>query len=267
LAYLNLSFSKRFLFDQMTTHFESSFVSLPILSWISVLVSQLITLSSLVIQLLRIHAIYGQNKRMKIFLCCLFLATIGCSVALYVRFPIHLHREGSGPPNFSLYPQWFMILSFSSESILLGLVLYKVWNNRKFGYHHNFSAGGSSNTSKCLLTIMVRDSVKFYIAIFIIYGTSLVLIFVGRSEDSFSNPLFSNAPILFVSTGIVGTLSPRLILNLRREYYVEIDLPQGPIPSLPRFSERSSLSIAPTTTGDDSIFHSIKSVEGTTRIY
>ncbi len=36
-----------------------------------------------------------------------------------------------------------------------------------------------------------------------------------------------DGPILFVSTGFAGTLSPRLILNIRREYYGETDSSQA----------------------------------------
>lgn len=221
LAFLNLQASKLFHLDEKLSRFESALISHPVLPWVSIIMSNLIAQSSLVIQSMRILAMYSQSKRMKFFLCCLFLASTSCFAMLYAIFPLNLHRNSTKPGNFSLHPQWYMIISISSESILLSLVLYKAWDRGRL--YHDFSELSSEH----LLSVMVKDSIKFYVSIFVIYATTLVLIFLGPSEDSFANAQFSNAPILFLSTSMVGTLSPRLILNLRREYYAGDDYLQG----------------------------------------
>ncbi len=61
--------------------------------------------------------------------------------------------------SFDADPQWFMIFTLASESVLLALVLYKWWECRRIYRDLSEVTNGER-----LLTVMVGDSVKYYIS-------------------------------------------------------------------------------------------------------
>jgi len=156
---------------------------------------------------------------MKIFLSCLILVSTASSVILYTLFPFSTNT-GSGRTLHNaqlkgfLGPQWLLIFALGSESIVLVLVLYKSWQCRSI-----YRDLPGMSTKDHLLDVMVRDSVKYYVTIFIVYAATLAVAFLGPVKKSSSMPVLGDSPIMFMSTGFSGILSPRLILNLRREYY------------------------------------------------
>jgi len=115
-------------------------------------------------------------------------------------------------------PQWLLIFALGSESIVLALVLYKSWQCRSM-----YNDLSEVSTNDHLLSLMVRDSVKYYIAIFVVYAATLVVAFIGPAKENLSISALGDNMIMFIATACSGILSPRLILDLRREYYGETD--------------------------------------------
>ena len=129
--------------------------------------------------MLRIYAMYGRTRFMTVLLCCLAVCeataagvilglprpgAIGASLTTSV--PQKAHRscidgnnpapgvyicaDGDPPGGHRIAYGWIPVIL--TESTLLGLSMYKGWENRRLGY------GGS-----VLLRILTRDSVLYFI--------------------------------------------------------------------------------------------------------
>ncbi|KLO04853.1 hypothetical protein SCHPADRAFT_947387 [Schizopora paradoxa] len=182
------------------------------LGWLSVVTTILITQTSAAIQSLRIYAMFGSPKWMKYTLLAWFAVTTAVGSFLYVYYA---DLRGK--------PQWFMLLAFISETIFLVLVLYIAYKRQCF-----FVKSKSSNEmvveTEDLICIMIGDSIKYFVAIFVVYTLSILIVFVKSFGDVFdSTGVFGTEPIISSLLAFSGILSPRLLLNLRREYYTPED--------------------------------------------
>jgi len=182
------------------------------LGWLSVITTVLITQTSAAIQSLRIYAMYGSAKWMKITLLAWFAVTSAVGTFLYIFYA-----------DFRAQPQWFMLLAFISETIFLALVLYIAWKRRCL-FEKPVPAEPSGEATEDLMRLMTYDSIKYFIAIFVVYTLCILIVFVKSFGDVFdSSGVFGTEPIISSLLAFSGILSPRLLLNLRREYYTPED--------------------------------------------
>jgi len=182
------------------------------LGWLSVITTVLITQTSAAIQSLRIYAMYGSPKWMKFALLAWFGVTSAVGAFLYIFYA-----------DLRAKPQWFMLMAFISETIFLALVLHIAWM-RKCLFVKPGPADQAASTTEDLMRLMTYDSIKYFIAIFSVYTLSILIVFVKSFGDVFdSTGVFGTEPIISSLLAFSGILSPRLLLNLRREYYTPED--------------------------------------------
>ncbi|KLO11820.1 hypothetical protein SCHPADRAFT_450749 [Schizopora paradoxa] len=218
------------VFDKKGFIETASFRILPLMHEV---LGTLVLQSSLVIQSMRVHAMYGQQTRMKIFLILLVAVSLVSSSVLYAIFPLNpdsitVDSQHVTRSNRFLGPQWLIIFALASESVIVVLVLYKFWCCRSIcGSLSGFS------TNEHLLSTMVRDSVKYYAAIFTVYAATLILAFLEPERKNLPVSAMGDSPILVMSIAFSSILSPRLILNIRREYYGKMHNSQQAAETLP----------------------------------
>lgn len=158
---------------------------------------------------LRIYAMY--NSQWWIFWLCCFLTA---SEATVYGVIFGLNRPGlvsTNNPSLGLYicadgdpPNahwitWFWLTIICIESVLLCLSLYKGWVSYRAGF------GGG------LMMALTRDSVLYFIVIFLIYVANMSLWFVNIvTLDEFGTGF---------SFTISAVLANRLLISVREKYY------------------------------------------------
>ncbi|KAG9081335.1 hypothetical protein FRC07_014548, partial [Ceratobasidium sp. 392] len=183
----------------------------------------------------RIAAMFSQDKRVIIPMVILFFAqAIGMAAIIGVAFD-SMKAVNEPVPGFHacaligvpsrMYIYWATNLSF--EAILFSLAVFKAWQNftgRK-GTRPTWSGPR-------ILNILVRDSILYFLVIFITYVMNLVAWSTGGRS------LYQLAISLAIA--LRASMGSRLLLNVREAYYnCEIVLSENPLSTI-RWRQRHS---------------------------
>jgi hypothetical protein len=157
---------------------------------------------------LRLYALYFLDKKVLFFMVVSFLATSACSAFIMGKvlsnFTVQSHLIPGLPfcipikiPSY-LYAFWIPILAF--ESLLCGMALFRGF--QAFRYRRSvFQAG------RHLVTLLLRDSIIYYLVVFVTYLVNLLLWSTGE------------AGLIEIPAGFTIAMScvmgNRLILNVR----------------------------------------------------
>ncbi|KAI0341100.1 hypothetical protein BDW22DRAFT_1485579 [Trametopsis cervina] len=159
---------------------------------------------------LRIYAMYGSTRLMLgVCLCLAVMEAIVFGILFGIQNPdlvgtnnpspgLFLCADGDPPHGHWITYYWMSILII--ESILLGLSVYKGWQT------HQSGLGGG------LMGVLTRDSIFYYLVIFLVYGMNMIFWFLNiLTLDEFGTG--------FAFT-ISSVLANRLLISVRERYYM-----------------------------------------------
>lgn len=162
-----------------------------------------------VILQMRLYALYYLDKKILTLMASTFLVASAVAAAILGHVLSNLIVTANPLPEvnfcFSLnIPAWFFtfwipIIAF--ESLLCGLALYR-------GYQTFRSEGSPFQSGRHLVSILIRDSVLYFLVMFATYFTNM-LMWLAADID------LLEVPIAF-SIALSCCLGNRLILNVRR---------------------------------------------------
>ncbi|TCD60490.1 hypothetical protein EIP91_010022, partial [Steccherinum ochraceum] len=178
----------------------------------------LLEVTTEVILILRIRAMYAASRRFTLMLFLLWiLQTIVMVVSVGTSIPKILKSPDKLAPVVPVQMIAYSIASIVYETLLFALVIYKLVLSRHESRSHSppsFPSNASSRTSATLnaskrntslLDILIRDSVWAYAAIFVVMVVNTVLFgLFSRTLGAFGFPWI---------LAILGSVGPRLILN------------------------------------------------------
>jgi len=157
---------------------------------------------------LRLYALYFLDKKVLFFMVVSFIATSTCSAFIMghvlSNFTVQAHVIPDFPfcipinvPHY-LFAFWIPILAF--ESLLCGMALFRGF--QAFRYRQNVLRAG-----RHLVTLLLRDSIIYYLIVFVAYLTNLLLWSSGQVA-------LIEIPAGF-SVAMSCVMGNRLILNVR----------------------------------------------------
>jgi len=158
---------------------------------------------------LRLYALYFLDKKVLLFMVISFLGTSACAAAIMgevlSNFTVQSHIIPGFPfcipikvPNY-LFSFWIPILAF--ESILCGMALFRGF--QAFRYRHSVFQSG-----RHLVTLLLRDSIIYYLIIFVTILTNLLVWSTGQVG-------LIEIPVGF-TVAMSCVMGNRLILNVRQ---------------------------------------------------
>jgi len=202
-------------------------------------------LAQMILQL-RLYALYGKSKKLLLFMGICFLTAIATSSTLlafsFVPVIVPSHVIPGMPfctPVGDLHLFWTIwIPLLAMEGLLCGLAVYR-----------GVSLYRLHGTTFRLVEFLVRDSVLYFVIIFVVYFTN-TLVFIFAPE-----PFWECTAIFTVA--IASTMASRLLLNVRGMIRPEDSTPMAQVhhtPPPPRFPNKST---QPTLTTTDYTFSTV----------
>ncbi|CAE6460384.1 unnamed protein product [Rhizoctonia solani] len=167
-----------------------------------------------IIILVRIAAMYSQDKRIMYPVLVLFFAQAIGMAAIIGKSFANMKAQHERVPGFhicslvgvpeGMYIYWATNLAF--ESVLFGLALFKAYQHvsRRQGIRPGWSGPR-------ILSVLVRDSIMYFAVIFVTYLINLV------SWSTGSTGIYQLAIALAIA--LRASMGSRLLLNVREAYY------------------------------------------------
>ncbi|KZT20876.1 hypothetical protein NEOLEDRAFT_1172285 [Neolentinus lepideus HHB14362 ss-1] len=165
-----------------------------------------------IILLLRLYALYQLNRRVLFCMLSAFIVSVGASATIMGLVLVRVSTHSQLLPGIAFclmldVPSWFYtfwIPTLAFESLLCGLALI-----RAFGY---FRARPTMfQSGRYIITILIRDSVIYYLIVFATYFANLVIFLTGSP-----GVLECGMGFAMAMSCVMGS---RLCLNIRDVHY------------------------------------------------
>ncbi|EJD04614.1 uncharacterized protein FOMMEDRAFT_155766 [Fomitiporia mediterranea MF3/22] len=172
---------------------------------------------------MRVYALFGATRWMLAVFVILTLLLFGFNI---LQLTLNL-ASGFGCLDVTHVSGVGWTVTSFVELLLFLPVLYKTVCMRKFSFPIHISRDNPPKKED-IITLMARDSIVYFAVIFSICLLGAILVFISeripKDSDASEFLSFNSNTYLTVAITIITILAPKMLINLRAEYYGPVGL-------------------------------------------